>query len=443
MTEPRSRIIARMLVFSLTIMSALAVATTSIAGNDIPPFLIATIFVSAGVFSSLLFAIIFTRMGPPSPHNIAFIGFRRSGKTTLLMTMLSELLLFRVSRVSATLRGKRTIRQVTEYMKRINLRRAVGRTTQRSQFPYEANITQRGLLGRSFKMSFGDFPGERSEEYVRGIEGRRNIDRRRSGEPALDEKWAPDGERPSAGKRAFAEGDEPFGEKWAFEQPFDSEQVFRPTFDDSERALNRERALGREREFDYTVVDTSLFDQEFFRWILECDTLVFIVDVAKYLRDRARHQTQPQQHGLMNTNYIVEVCQAYMRTWLYIVDARHEGGETKEPIVVLAFTKSDLFDVESQGSDHQSLEATMATLGFEEPLPNVREISHSMFEKGRQECEKDFGELIQFFEGHSKVFHLVYTSSLALMDGQRLGVERLFNAVLPVSFQHWPRPKES
>ena len=331
-------------------------ATVAVVGDRVSLVLSAII---AGALSFLLFSIMLRARMRLNPHNVAFIGFQRSGKTTLLITMLSELLLFRVSRVSARLRGERTIEQVTRYMKKIKSRQAVGQTTRGSQFPYEINIAQEGFFGRSFKMSFGDFPGERSKEYVSKL---RRVEERSAKEQVLP---GPD--------------------------------------------------------------DEELFDGEFFRWVLECDAIIFIVDVAQYLRNKVRRQEQA-----ILDDYAVEVSQAYIRTWSYIVDARREGGETREPIVVLAFTKSDLFDVEPKKSKGESLEVTMATLGFEEPLPEVREISRLRFEQGSRQCEEDFEELIRFLKGHSRTFHAVYASSLALMDGQRLGVERLFRAVLPI-----------
>ena len=156
-------------------------------------------------------------------------------------------------------------------------------------------------------MSFGDFPGERSEEYVKESERRYGREEHRSvGEQAL---------------------------------------------------------LGED--------DAALFDGEFFRWVLECDAIIFVVDVAQYLSSKARRRQDPAQLD----DYAVTVSQAYIRAWSYIVDARREGGEAREPIVVLAFTKSDLFDVDPEKAQEESLEATMATLGFKEPLPEVRDIS--------------------------------------------------------------------
>ena len=352
---------------SMSLALGAAVATASvvtIVGDRVSLVVSAAI---AGTLSFFLLSIALRTRMSLNPHNVALIGFQQSGKTTLLITMLNELLLFRVSKVSARLRGEKTIEQVTRYMKKIKLRQAVGSTTRGSQFPYEINIAQEGFFGRSFKMSFGDFPGERSKEYVS------ELIREESEHYGRVEKR-------SVGERSLPEED-----------------------------------------------DAALFDGEFFRWVLECDALIFVVDVAQYLSSKARRQEQAQLD-----DYAVEVSQAYIRTWSYIVDARREGGEAREPIVVLAFTKSDLFDVDPEKSKEESLEATMATLGFEEPLPEVREISRLRFEQGSRQCKKDFEELIDFLKGHSRTFHAVYASSLALMDKRRLGVERLFKAVLPI-----------
>ena len=377
-----------MVVYALALL-----ATTAVLALEGRMSIVLTTTAIVTLSAALITLMLRTRIGPPSPHNVAFIGFRQSGKTTLLVTMLYELLLFRVSKVSARLRGEKTIKQVTNYMEKIKSRRAIGPTARRSQFPYEMNIVQQGFWGRSFKMSFGDFPGERSEEYVTAV---------------LHET------------SAQYEDSEPY-------ESLGKRSVKEPAF---RYAMDEGRAL------HYAASEAALFDAEFFRWILECDALVFVVDVAQYLKDRARRQEHSGRGPTGETDYAVEVSQAYIRAWSYIVDARGEGGEEREPIVVLAFTKSDLFDVDPQRSEHGgSLEAMMATLGFEEPLPETREISRPKFEDGKRQCDEDFGELIRFLEGQSRTFHSVYTGSLALMDGQRLGVERLFKSVLPTSFQ--------
>ena len=385
-----SVVTARVIVPAVTTVTpamaaALLVAAAIMAGEEILP---STIVVSiAGVLSSLfLFMTLLARRGLPSAYNVALIGYRQSGKTTLLVTMFSELVLFRVSKVSAMLVGKRTIERVTSYMKRIKLRQAVGSTTQRSRFPYELKIAEKGLLGRSFRVSFGDFPGERSEEYLR---------------KSLHEHYGDGG-----------------GEY----------------YDGSRESTIGEWALSHQRD------DAVLFDGEFFRWILECDALVFVVDVAQYLKGehiKEKAMSQSSDQLPVEANYVVDISQEYIRAWSYIVDARLEGGGEADPVVVLAFTKSDLFDVDSDGSAEgaEGVEGMVARLGFEEPLPEVREISRSRFEEGRRRCTKDFSELIRFLEGHSKSFSTVYTSSLSRMDERMLGVESLFRAVLPRSFR--------
>ena len=370
-----------MLASYIAAVSALAgTLAANLENGPISPSLV-SIAVGA-VLSSVLITLLFTRIAPPSPHNVAFVGFQKSGKTTLLITMFNELMLFRVSGVSARLRGEKTIKRVTSYMEKIRLRQAVGPTTQRSQFPYEVNITRGRFLGRSFKMSFADFPGEKSEEYVSGLPEQQS-----------------EGHDYAANK-------------------------------ESEDYRSVVASIVKKRAPYHQIDDTALFDRDFFRWVLECDALVFVVDIAQYLMDKAHSQPSP-----MASNYVVEVSQAYMRTWSYILDARDQAGEARAPVVVLAFTKSDLFDVDSHGAAADSLETMMATAGFEEPLPEVREISRVKFEEGKKQCEEDFYDLLQFLRGHSRRFHSVYTSSFALMDGQRLGVEKVFKAVLPIAFR--------
>jgi hypothetical protein len=294
----------------------------------------------------------------PTAYSVAVIGFRRSGKTTLLTEIFHELIHFRISDVDASLRGQATIERLTDYIGRIDRRQPVGSTTEESRFPYEANVEVRsGIFLRKFKVSIADYPGESSEQLSRRAE---MADELRDG------------------------------------------------------GISKTSLLG---------------NQEYFRWVLEADAMIFIIDIAAYLLDRLPTEADGPEGSGDNARYMTN---SFTMAWQYLLDARRQGGSERLPRVVLAFTKCDLLDMSAETAAADSLEAVIARLGYEAPLPEVRELNPLTFAEKREKCESDFADLIEYFKHYRGAkFSVVFTSSLTLLDGKRVGIEELFRGILP------------
>lgn len=110
----------------------------------------------------------FFSSGAPIAHNVAIVGFPKSGKTTLIITLFGEIFARRIKNIDATLKTPTTIERVNEYLNKLQKGLSVGPTTDQDIFAYRTNIEQKtSLFSQSYKVEFGDFPGEDSEEYIK------------------------------------------------------------------------------------------------------------------------------------------------------------------------------------------------------------------------------------------------------------------------------------
>ena len=103
----------------------------------------------------------------PKAFNVALIGFPKTGKTTLLTVLLSEIQIKKIRNCHATIKGEATIEKLHDNMKKLRNGIPVGTTTDETKFAYRTNITigNNFLNRREYKVEFGDFPGESSSEF--------------------------------------------------------------------------------------------------------------------------------------------------------------------------------------------------------------------------------------------------------------------------------------
>nr|VFJ89244.1 MAG: 50S ribosome-binding GTPase [Candidatus Kentron sp. H]VFJ91091.1 MAG: 50S ribosome-binding GTPase [Candidatus Kentron sp. H]VFJ97400.1 MAG: 50S ribosome-binding GTPase [Candidatus Kentron sp. H] len=124
-----------------------------------------------GALITLLFALTLgfaLHMGAkklPISHMVSFIGYPRSGKTTLITSLFAEIFAQRILRgVNIIPRGEETIRRVNEDIARLETGQELGATTDQDIFNYRVEmLTGRTFLSRRYKIEIGDFPGEDSE----------------------------------------------------------------------------------------------------------------------------------------------------------------------------------------------------------------------------------------------------------------------------------------
>jgi GTPase SAR1 family protein len=175
-----------------------------------------------------------------------------------------------------------------------------------------------------------------------------------------------------------------------------------------------------------------LHNTEFFKWVNTSDSLVFVIDLGHYIPFAERKE------------FVSSMSSAIRAAWQHFLDA-NEHNPIRDHPVVLAFTKTDLCDViedsERLGiavktlfgnSEYQDrLETKVVQFAFGKDVPPTEKMSIYAVDAAKSSVLQDFEKLITYLEGETEYFEVVFTSSFGLVDGKRLGVEKLLKAVLP------------
>jgi len=268
----------------------------------------------------------------PRSYNVAILGFPKSGKTTLIVSLFGEIFARRITSVKAILRGAETIQRVNDCLQMIERGKALGPTRSQDRFGFRVDMTQRKILARTYKVEFGDFPGDSSKEYI--------------------EKYGP----------------------W-------------------------------------------LHTTEFFKWVAESDSMVFVVDLGLYL--------------LKRTQYVPQISSAIRAAWQNYVDTKRQlGQEAGYSPLALVFSKADLFGFRNL-KGVRPLQSVIMRFGFGEEVPPVKDIDHKAYAEGSERVRRDFRDLISYLESESRSFKIIFTSCFGLLEGKRLGIEELLDAILP------------
>ena len=117
------------------------------------------------VFASAVVSF-FLNLRIPRLYSIAVIGFRGSGKTTLITALFREILEGRIKRVQATLSTRSTTERVMEGIAALDEGKPLGPTKDQDMFAYRTNIVLGTHIKKTYKGLIGDFPGRMSEELA-------------------------------------------------------------------------------------------------------------------------------------------------------------------------------------------------------------------------------------------------------------------------------------
>lgn len=280
--------------------------------------------ISAGfsIYVSLL-----ARKNLPLAHNIAVVGYPRSGKTTLITSLFSEIFSRNISNISITPRGEETIRRINDDIARLESGRDLGSTTDQDLFAYRAEmVTGQNIFAKRYKIEIGDFPGEYSEELA-----------------TKDVEW--------------------------------------------------------------------LHELPYFKWVLNADAFIFIIDSAHIAYD----------HN--NLEYRHKITSSFRAAWQKLKDHHYDGKNSllKKPVAIV-FSKIDLLITKT----HSSSESQARFVG-------TQYISESQINEIKNELLRDYHDLIKYFESETKRFNVIFSSSFAKnsKDGIRFGAKKLLDSVLP------------
>ncbi|MGA9351028.1 MAG: GTPase domain-containing protein [Anaerolineae bacterium] len=341
----RDRLITRSMVLLVT---SIALILVVIAFDNLLKAVFSRFIPSLEYFSTLLEVLVLllavgtfwlsflrSRESLAIAHSVAIVGFPKCGKTTLITALFGEIFARRMLGPKVSPKGQSTIERVNADLAKLERGEALGPTTDQDLFAYRTEIEiVRWFLPQTYKVEFGDFPGDDSKEYVL--------------------QYGP----------------------WLHTSPF-------------------------------------------FKWVSEADTLVFIVDLGKYL----------EQVYWKDRTYVAEMSAALRAAWQNYVDIVGVRATQRTP-VVLAFTKADLLSIVKEVKPDMIAQA-IARVGFGALTPPIGEIDNAVLEAGKFSIEHDFSDLITYLKGEIRHFKIVYTSCFGTVDGRRLGLAELFEAVLP------------
>ncbi len=176
------------------------------------------------------------------------------------------------------------------------------------------------------------------------------------------------------------------------------------------------------------------YETPFFRWVMEADAFVFVIDSTwTLIQDKNGDDKEAVN------SYVEQMTQAFQIAWNKL-KAYHTEGEADLPNkpLFLIFTKADLFNVTSSVATDDAVIKKLMQLGFGKPVPieQITEIDKTAFEIGKRRITEElFHELISFFRQESRNFSSYETydfvSCFSLMDGKRLGLPQLIDKILP------------
>jgi GTPase SAR1 family protein len=285
----------------------------------------------------------------PRAFNVAIIGFPKSGKTSLIVSLFQEIFSRKVSKVKAILRGESTIERVNDLIYKKESGLPVGPTNDQSMFAYRTNIESDFLFfKKEYKVEFGDYPGEYSEEL--------------------------------------------------------SNQLYFET----------------------------LRKSEFFKWCVDADAYIFVIDIGKYLIEKDKK------------NFIAISTKAIRESWQHFQDYSAEANKKmRNKPLLLVFNKMDLIEYCFYDKNDYFFQVAGAEVnvdidriinnGFSESkVPDVIELNAEIYNAFSKDIEYDFKSLILYLKSESDHFHILYASSFGTINKRFAGVNNILKFILPL-----------
>ena len=162
-----------------------------------------------------------------------------------------------------------------------------------------------------------------------------------------------------------------------------------------------------------------LHTTEYFKWVIESDAIILIVDLGKYLRS-SEHKVK----------YITEITGALRAAWQQYLDINKSRRKRviSHPLR-LVFAKADLLALGKRAPDWIVPEQEILQLGFGNKPPPFSEIKNASFDYWSERVLEDFSDLVQYFKRESANFDYTFTSSFGLVKEHRLGLEKLIHSL--------------
>lgn len=157
-------------VLGSTLTGAVVLAVGLSSSGNLTIWLTVLMGLTGISLSAVAFQAFFGQSALPRSYAVAIIGFPKAGKTTLITSLFREIFEGRVH-VKAQVRGAAVIERVNVNIARLASGKVIGPTLSQDRFAYRTDITFGDFpLRRTYKVDFGDFPGEDTDEYIENSE---------------------------------------------------------------------------------------------------------------------------------------------------------------------------------------------------------------------------------------------------------------------------------
>ncbi|EDN68723.1 hypothetical protein BGP_3004 [Beggiatoa sp. PS] len=179
---------------------------------------------------------------------------------------------------------------------------------------------------------------------------------------------------------------------------------------------------------DFPGEDSQKFTEQFgdwfhetpyFKWAMEADAFIFIIDVAELLNENSAKQ------------YVARITQSIRAAWQRLGEYHLEGNKNlRQKPVLLVFTKSDLFGITPHAVQEDAVLKKISQLGFTE-VPEAGEIAPEKLQQGKNHTEQLFSHLMSYLKNQSNQFDYLFVSCFSYHNNRKLGINELIEKILP------------
>ncbi|MGD8781733.1 MAG: GTPase domain-containing protein [Ignavibacteria bacterium] len=179
---------------------------------------------------------------------------------------------------------------------------------------------------------------------------------------------------------------------------------------------------GEDSEEFYDKYNDWLHSTPYFKWVMDADVFIFVIDVARVLSDTD------------NSLYKNKITKAIRAAWQKLEEYHFEGrSKLSNKPVILLFTKADLllhYDKFQYRYNTPTIQKKVFELGFGDELPAIIKLNEDI-EKFTNNIKGEYKEIIDFLQTRNKNTKVIFFSHFVTVDEQRLGMEEIVTSILP------------
>jgi len=156
----------------------------------------------------------------------------------------------------------------------------------------------------------------------------------------------------------------------------------------------------------------------FFKWVLEADVFIFIIDLSLHFSD---------------IDYHAKIVKAIRTAWQYIHEYHIEGKKNiKKKPILFVFSKADLLVRFHFEESLQKNPEDIKTIGFGDRFPNKVEYRKEMIDSFEQDICQKYNDIISYLEKETRYFSIHFASYFASdQNGNKLGIDNILKNILP------------